>query len=78
MAVSLHNHYHDTVLSPNKFQCSNCEKSLVFESGKYQIHHCNVPFILSLHNHCLDTDLSLSLNPSLILVKLLAANKEMQ
>ena len=33
----LHNHYHDTVLSPNEFQCPNCEKSFVFKSGRY--HH---------------------------------------
>ena len=33
----LHNHYHDTVLSPNEFQCPNCEKSFVFKSGKYRI-----------------------------------------
>ena len=36
----LHNHYHDTVLSPNEFQCPNCEKSFVFKSGEYRIHHC--------------------------------------
>ena len=43
---NLHNHYHDTALSPNEFQCPNCEKAFVFKSGEYP------------HNHYHDTALS--------------------
>ena len=43
---NLHNHYHDTALSPNEFQCPNCEKAFVFKSGEYP------------HNHCHETALS--------------------
>ena len=43
VASNLHNHCHDTALSPNEFQCPNCEKAFMFKSGEYQIYQQPLP-----------------------------------